>query len=235
VSRAEPDGARAPTLGGAFRSAASDFYYHSIRLVAANALWGAGFLILMLASVRSPALFLAAALLGLPTLALFRLAGLIARGESVRFSDGIEEARRRALPAVGSALLIAFVSLVLGVNVLLGVLNPGPLGWTLMTLAGWGLFVLWTFGLAFWALLADPDRRLAPRGAARLATLLIVAHPVRLGVFGGAAALVAIVSTILIMPIMTITVAFLALVACHFVLPAADRLEAALQARPAGA
>lgn len=215
------------------RAAAGDFYYHSLRLVPVNAVWGAGFAVLLFASIRAPALLVLSGLLGLPTIALFRIAGGIVRGGSVEVSDGVREARRRPAAAIGGALIAALTALVLGVNVLLGLLNPGLFGWSLLTLAAWGLFVLWTGGLAFWALLADPERHRDVPGAVRAAALLLIAHPVRLGAFGLLAGLLAVVSTALVMPILTISVAFLALLTCHFVLPASDRLEAALEARDA--
>jgi len=238
VSRAERAlSLPAPTLGGSLRGAAGDFYYHSLRLVPLNVAWGAGLALLLLAAVRAPALLTLLLIggLGFPTLALFRVAGGIVRGGSVELGDGIREVRRRPLTAVLATLLATLVAFVLLVNILLGLLNPGLLGWTLMTLAAWGLFVLWTATLAFWALLADPERHRGARGAARLAALLLVAHPVRLGAFGLLAAGLALVSVLLIMPILTISVAFLALLTCHFVLPASDRLEVALDARAAAA
>jgi len=232
VSRAEPASLPvAPTLRGALRLAAGDFYYHSVRLVPVNAVWGVVFAVLFLASVRAPAVLVLTGVLGLPTLALFRVAGGIVRGGSVEVWDGVREARRRPLAAIGGALVAALVALVLVVNVLLGLVNPGIVGWTLFTMAVWGLFVLWTGALAFWALLADPGRHRGVRAATRLAALLLVAHPVRLGAFGLLAGVLAIVSSVMILPILTISVAFIALLACHFVLPAGDRLEAALEAR----
>jgi len=213
------------------RAAAGDFYYHSLRLVPVNAIWGIAFAVVVVASVRAPALLLLAGLLGLPTLAVFRVAGGIVRGGSVEVSDGIEEARRRPMAAIAGAMGASLIALVLVVNVLLGLLNPGIVGWTLLTLAVWGLFVLWTGALAFWALLADPEGDRDVRRAGRLAGLLLMAHPVRLGAFGLLAGGLAGLSLLLIMPILTISVSFLALFACHFVLPAADRLEAALARR----
>jgi hypothetical protein len=233
VSRAELAGVPAPTLGGSLRGAATDFYYHSLRLVPLNVAWGAGLVALLVASVRAPAPLVVVLLgaLALPTVALFRVAGGIVRGESVELSDGIRAARRRAVAAMGVALLASFAAFVLAVNAALGLANPGIIGWTLMTLAAWGLFALWTVALAFWALLTDPDRDLGVAGAARLASLLVVAHPVRLGGFGLIAGLLAALSVVLVMPVLTISVAFIALFTCHFVLPASDRLEAALATR----
>jgi hypothetical protein len=229
--------AAAPTLGGSLRRAASDFYYHSLRLVPLNVAWGAGLAVLLVASVRAPAplVVVLVCLLGLPTVALFRVAGGIVRGGSVELSDGIQAARRRAAVAMGVALLLSILALVLAVNIAIGVVNPGIVGWTLLTLAAWGLFALWTASLAFWALLNDPRRHLGAVAAARLAALLLIAHPARLGGFGLLTGLLALFSVVLVMPILTISVAFIALLTCHFVLPASDRLEDVLARSSAAA
>ena len=62
----------------------------------------------------------------------------------------------------------------------------------------------------------------------RLAALLLLAHPVRIGALGVVLAIFLALSTVAIVALLTISVSFAALVASHFVLPAADRLDAQL-------
>jgi hypothetical protein len=56
----------------------------------------------------------------------------------------------------------------------------------------------------------------------------VLAHPLRFAGLGAALAAFLALSTVLIVALATISVAFSALVASRFVLPAADRLEARL-------
>ena len=62
----------------------------------------------------------------------------------------------------------------------------------------------------------------------RLAGALLLAHPLRFAGLALAMAVVVAVSVVLTAAILTISVAFVALVACRSVYPAADRLELAL-------
>lgn len=234
MSRADPVPAEPPRLGGSLRRAASDFYFNSWRLVPANALWGIGLVILLLILVRAPGPITALlfVLLAIPTAGIYRLAALIARGESVAFSDVLRAMRRYLRPALGAGAAIAAGTLMFATNIVLGISNPGILGWVVMTLAAWGLAALWVGALAFWPLLVDPTREgHGARAAARLASLLVLAHPVRMGALGLISAAIAVVSTVAFAAIITMSVAFIALIGCRYVLPAADRLEAALEAR----
>ena len=81
--------------------------------------------------------------------------------------------------------------------------------------------------------LATPRRPGTGRDATRRAVFalaggLLLAHPLRFAGLGLAMALVVAVSIVLTAAILTISVAFVALVACRSVYPAADRLEPAL-------
>ena len=46
-------------------------------------------------------------------------------------------------------------------------------------------------------------------------------------------AIILLISTVLLAAIVTVSLAFCALIACHYVLPAADRLEQQLSTKPA--
>ena len=81
--------AAVPSLANAFRVAAVDFYYQSIRLVPANVAWGAGLLgIFAVGMWLSPTIGLVLApLLALPFVGVVRLAAQIVRGGDVVLSD----------------------------------------------------------------------------------------------------------------------------------------------------
>ncbi len=66
--------------------------------------------------------------------------------------------------------------------------------------------LVWTI----WPIVIDPERSAEPvRSGVRLGALLVLAHPIRMG----------------LMAIITFAAAYVSLVAAHFVLPSADRLE----------
>jgi hypothetical protein len=117
------------------------------------------------------------------------------------------------------------------VNLLGGLQNADLLGWAFATLAAWGLLIGWLWVLCLWPLLTDPRREAwGLRDAARGAGYLLVAHPLRIALLGFVIALILLVSTIAVAALVAISVAFVALLACRYVLPAADRLEARLAA-----
>ena len=87
VSRAEAPSnpaqrTRLPGLGTVVRAALSDYYFNSMRLVAANLVWGLALALIVLVGLASPLLSLALLpLLALPTAGVFRLAARIVRAE----------------------------------------------------------------------------------------------------------------------------------------------------------
>jgi uncharacterized membrane protein YesL len=215
----------------AFRAAATDFYYQSLRLVPVNVAWGLAFLaVTAIAFWLSPVLALVAApLLCLPFVGVVRLAAQIVRGEDVLLSDAATAIRAFVRPALAAGVVVVLATVVLMANVVAGISGGGPIGWAFATLAAWGLAALWIVGLAFWPILADPARhamRLAAR--ARLAVLVVLAYPVRFASLGTGLALVTLVSTIALAALLSVSVAFMALVASRVTLPAADQLEARL-------
>ena len=244
ASRAEPlsaglagsvaqsdDGPAAPSIGGAIRAAAQDGYYHSWRLVPANLVWSVVAIAVAGLVLVTPAAILLLPLLALPTAGLFRVATRIARGEAVSFWDAIDAWRTDALQTIAIGAGFVAAAVVLGFNVISGLTSDSPLGWALATLAGWGLVVAWVLAWTVWPILLDParaDRSLADR--LRLAGLLVLAHPIRLGLLGIVLGLFLAVSTLAVVALATVSVAFSALIASRFVLPAADRLEARLGA-----
>jgi hypothetical protein len=226
----------APTLRGAFRLAATDFYYQSLRLVPANVAWGAGFLaVLAIAFWLSPALALVIApLLCLPLVGIVRLAAQIVRGDDVVLSDVTTAMRSCGLSALAAGVVFELATLVAAMNVVAGISGGGAIGWAFAMLAAWGLAALWVVGLAFWPLLVDPARDATPVAArARLAGLVVLAHPARFASLGASVAVVTVVSVVAFAALLSVSVAFIALVASRITLPSADQLEARLSGSPA--
>jgi uncharacterized membrane protein YesL len=221
-----------PSLGAVVRAALSDYYFNSMRLVPANLVWGLALALIILLGIVSPLLSVALLpLLALPTAAVFRIAARIVRGES---GVGLRDIAWPYRHAQGRWLLVGVVvvtsGLVLGTNTLVGLVGGEPAGWAMATLAGWGLVVLWCGALVAWPLLVDPARAATPLGEnLRLTGGLLLAHPLRFAGLGIAMAVVTAVSVALTAAILTVSVAFIALVACRSVYPAADGLEPALR------
>ena len=222
----------ASTIGGAIRAAGKNAYFHSWRLLPANIVWAVVAIALAVAIVVSPLGVVLVPVLALPTAGIFRITTRIARGQAVSFWDAVDAWSSdivRTL-ALGAAFTLALA--ILGFNVASGLASASALGWAFATLAAWGLVATWLFAWTAWPIVVDPDR--ADRAFAerlRLAALLVLAHPVRIGAFAFVVAVFLAVSAVAIVALVTISVAFAALVASELILPAADRLEAQLQAQ----
>lgn len=230
MSRAESVLPAPPSLRGALRAAIADFYFNSWRLVPANLLWGLGlFLLYGVALIWPVGAIILAPLLALPTVGIFRIAALIVRGEPVSFWDGLSAWRRLMGPALAAGVAGAAAIIVFGTNLLAGILSGEVLGWAIATFAAWALAATWVAAFAFWPLLVDPARaHERVRRRSRLGGTLVLAFPVRFGALGIVLAAISAASTIAFAALVTISVAYCALVACRYVLPAADRLEARL-------
>lgn len=218
-----------PSIGTTIRAAAQDFYFHSWRLVPANVVWAVVAIALTSLVLLAPVTILIVPLLALPTAGLFRVTTRIARGQAVSFWDAIDAWRTDVVQTFAIGAGFVAVVVVLGFNVISGLTSDSPIGWGLATLAGWGLAAAWILAWTLWPILVDPAR--AGRSVAdrvQLAGLLVLAHPIRLGLLGIVLGLFLAVSALAVVALATVSVAFSALVASRFVLPAADRLEARL-------
>jgi hypothetical protein len=234
VSRADEAAARPLPVGvglwAALRAATVDFYYHSIRLVVANLIWGAAFFVVWSLTVAGAPLFalVIAPLLAVPWVGVVRLAALIARGDDVVLTDAFGAYRTYLVPALAAGVVTTAVFGVLGSNVASGLLSGGPIGWAIATLAGWGIAVGVAVSLAFWPLLVEPRRAgRSVLATARLAAMVVLANPIRMGGIGLIVVLVGVVGTVAAAAIATFALAWIALAACRVVLPLADRLEEA--------
>ena len=224
-----------PRLGRVIRAALSDFYFNSVRLVAANLIWGVAAIGIWLVWLVWPlATLVLAPLLAFPTVGIFRLAARIVRKDGqISFRDSLDAYRDYARATLLLGLASVAVGVILGTNASVGLTQSEPIGWILGTFAAWGLVVLWCGAMVVWPLLVDPSRADQPvRERLRLGGLLLLAFPGRIALLGVVVAVIAVISTILLAALLTIGVSFIALIACHYVYPAADRFEARLETRP---
>lgn len=217
----------APSLGGSVKAALMDFYYNSWRMVPANLLWGLGLLgVLFLLFTMPVAAVPATIFLAVPAVGIFRLATQIVREEPVSFRDSLHAWRRflgRAL--ISGAVLIA-ISFVMLFNAVLALLYPELVLWVIATMSVWGLLAIWVVAVPYWALLTDPVREAEPlRAKLRLAAVLVLVSPLRFSLLLILIVLVLVTSAIFFAALLTISVAFVALLATRYTLPAADRLE----------
>jgi len=217
----------APKPRAAFSAALNGFYYNSWRLVPANVIWGALALLTLALLQIAPLLGVIVVMLVLPfpTAGVFRLAALIARGEPNHFSDALAW-RSFAKRALAAGLVVGGLTIVLGFNVVIGLSSPDPLSWAFATAAFWGLIVLWLVAWAVWPLLFDPLRKDEPMTELiRLALTVILVSPVRYLVLMSVLAVFLVISTILAAAIVTISIAYFALVMAFYAIPGADRIE----------
>jgi hypothetical protein len=118
------------------------------------------------------------------------------------------------------------VGTVLVLDLVWGLTSATPLGWAFATVAGWGLLALWLVGWTLAPLLVDPMRADRPvRDRLTLAALVVLAHPFRSLAMGVLLAAFLAISTVAILPLLTVSMALAALTATRLVLPLADRLE----------
>lgn len=217
------------SLGAALRASLTDFYFNSWRLAPANVAWAA---VLILAFIAGPMSLVGMALLvtlAVPTVGLYRMGALIARGEPVTFSDFAGGMRRHGLTALTVALAAAVLFVVFTTNVVVGLEARNPLGWFISAMALWGEVGLAMFLVAFWPILVDPRREgLRIRGRLVLAGLVVIGRPGRMLLLTAIVGLILVVSTILFAAIVLVSVAYVAVFSSRLVLPLADGLEARL-------
>lgn len=208
------------------RIAAEDLYYHGVRLVVANLVWGIGALVTAYAMTRSPIGILALAGMIPLTAGLMGMATTLVRERSIVMSDFVRAIRARfwRLFALGVAQL-GIIGLV-AFDLILGLQLGGIVGLVLAVVAFYSALAVWLLALTIWPIVSDPERHREPvRTGVRLGALLVLAHPIRIGLVAIVLAALTVISTILAAAIITFAASYIALVAAHFVLPAADRLE----------
>lgn len=216
----------APRLGRVLRTAAEDLYYHGVRLVAANTLWGIGAALTAYSVSRSVAGFLALAVMVPLTIGLMGMATAVVRERSVVMSDFARAIRGRFWRLFALAMAQFALTALAAFDLALGVQIGDIVGVIMAVIAFYTLLAIWVLALTVWPIVTDPERRTEPvRSAVRLGALLVMAHPIRMSGMALVLAVATVASTILVAAIVTFGAAYVALVAAHFVLPSADRLE----------
>jgi len=163
--------------------------------------------------------------LPLPTAALFRLAAMIVRNEHVSGSDALAW-RPVAKRGVGAGVIVGGSTVVLVFNLVVGISSLDPIGWGFATAAFWGLLLLWLAAASVWPLLFDPLRAKEPvTSLIRLAVAVAFAKPLRYVALLVVLAIVLVISTILAAALLTVSIAFAALVLSFYAIHAADRIE----------
>ena len=227
MSRAEERSLPAPPrVAGVLRVAAEDLYYHGVRLVPVNVVWGIALLVTAFTLTRSVLGFVAVIGMVPLTIGLMGMATIVVRERTLVMSDFARSIRTDfpARFALGVAQLVLVAVAVLDLSV--GLQVAGPIGPGLVVLALYTLLAAWIFGVVAWPIIMDPVRQTESiRTRLRLAAALVVLHPVRMGILAFLLATLLVISAILAAALITFAAAYAALVAAHFVLPAADRLE----------
>jgi uncharacterized membrane protein YesL len=207
------------------REATSDFYFNSWRFLGANILIGALMVGILIASAWHPAALLLVTLLVLPAVGTMRMATRLVRDFHTDLGD-FADSVRRPWPLLGVGLAQLAVIVVLVGDILIAAAWRSWAGTLLLVGAGYGLLALWTYAVVAWPLLLDPERDGEPLGARlRLAFVIVLVHPVRIGLFGLLIGAVLAISTALVAPILTFAVGVTWLAIARFVLPVADRIE----------
>lgn len=214
-------------VGPSIRAAITDFFFNSWRLVPANVIWGLGMiLVVLLLYVWPLGALVTLILLSLPTAGIYRLAALIVRDQPVAFSDALSAWREFLRPALLIGAALVGITTVLTVNLIVGFTSTDPIAWAVGTLAAWGLLATWTVALLVWPLVVDPLRDGQPLvQRLQLAGTLLLLAPLRVASLLLVMSAVFVVSAILFAALLTVSIAFIALVTTRYVLPAADRIE----------
>jgi uncharacterized membrane protein YesL len=209
------------------RVSAEDLYYHGVRLVVANLVWGIAAVVTAFALTRSAPLGLLALVAMVPmTVGLMGMATAVVRERTVVMSDFGRALRGRLWRLLGLGVAQLALIVVAVFDLLLGIRVGGIVGLILAVVAFYTGLAIWVLALVVWPIVADPERRgESVRSGVRLGALLALAHPIRIGLMALILGVVTLVSTILVAAIITFAAAYIALVAAHYVLPSADRLE----------
>lgn len=207
------------------RAAGSDFFYNSWRFLGANLLLGTFMVVVVLASVASAWMLIGVLILVPLAAGIMRMATRLTRDGHTDFSDFTEVLRRPwrvlwlgAVQLVISGVLVADMSIA-------AAWQSWP-GTFLVVSAGYGLLVVWAFALVAWPLLLDPERDAeGVRPRLRLALIVLLAYPLRIGLFALLIGALLLVATVAIAPIITFAIGLAWLAIARYVLPIADRVE----------
>jgi len=231
VSRAEPAAAAAPPrLRRTLRAAAVDFYYNAWPFLGANVAIG----ILLLAAfygsgLIGPWFLLLIGFAVVPAAGTMRMATRLRRYGHTDLGDFAEVFRGRG-PILLLGLAQLAITLVLAIDVAIALAWGSWIGTILLVGAIYGLAMLWAVAVIAWPIVLDPAHDSMPiRARLRLAVVVVFLEPRRVAGLALVAGLVLLVSTLLIAPILTFSVAFVWLMLAGYALPLADAVEARLE------
>jgi len=214
------------SLRAALRTAIADFYFNSWRLAPANLAWGAVLLLALLVGPFSLPGMVLLIVLAVPTVGLYRMAALLARGQPAMLSDFSDGMRRLGPTALAVGTAAALIGFVFATNLRLGFVLDNAAGWFVSGMALWGMVGLGMFLVAFWPVLADPNREaIGLRRRLTLAGLVVIGRPARLLMLTALVVVVVAVSTVIFAAILLVSVAYVALASARYVLPMLDSLE----------
>jgi hypothetical protein len=214
-----------PGVGAVLRLAARDFYEESWRLVLLNTLLSAYVLAVLAAAAFVPAALVLLLGAGPLLAAIVAAAVTIVDTGSLTFlelSDGFRRSFRRGL-VLGASLALGAIATVLALRLYGG---AGPFAWPLAVLVLYLGAIFLLFQLLLWPLaLRDPERPL--REAASDAALALLDRPAATTAVGLALLVVnALGVAAAVLPFLTLTIAYSALVAARFALAPAEAREA---------
>lgn len=176
-------------------------------------------------SLGSPWGLLLVVLLVLPAAGTMRMATRLVRDFHTDLGD-FAEVVRHPWPALGVGLAQLAVTVVLVGDILIAAAWRSWPGTFLLIGALYALIALWTYAVVAWPLLLDPERDAeGVRSRLRLALVLFLVHPVRIGLFALLIGALLVLATFVIMPVLTFAVGLLWLAIARYVLPLADRIE----------
>jgi hypothetical protein len=210
------------------RDAASDFYYNGWPFLIANvAVTGVVLLAVYGSLYAGPWFLLLAAVAVVPAAGTMRMATRLRRDGHTDLGDFAEVRHRGRILLLGLAELAVAVVLVVDIAIALSL--GSWLGVVLLIGSAYGAVVLWALSLVAWPILLDPTRDSMPiRARLRLAVLVLFVHGRRVGILAVVSALLLVVSTLLVAPVLTVAVSFVWLLAAGLGLVLADDVEARL-------
>jgi len=198
--------------------AAVDLYHQSWRLVLLNVMLGGAVLLVVLATIASPAALALVVLIGPAAVTVMHCAVTLAQTEDLRLAEAITGLRRHWRRGLLLGLVVT-AAVVLAAFAVPFYASAGRWGWPLAALSVYILLLFFVVQLALWPMAvfdaARPLRELVreagmsvlrrPLGFAGLALALLVVN-----VAGIAAA---------ILPFLSLTIAYSFLVSAHYALP----------------
>jgi hypothetical protein len=214
------------TVGGALRAAALDLVSNLWPLLSANVLWAlACIVVALVVTAVGPFGLALAALLGIPLAGVFRVAARIQRDHGPTVPDSLAAWRAYALPALALQVALLASAVAFLANLAVAASSGDFAATVFATAAFWMLVAATTYALVAWPIVVDPLRAGEPLSdRLRLAAIVLLGRPGRLLALAVILFLLALAATLVVV-LLTIGVAYVALAACRYVLPLADRLE----------